>query len=98
MTPSQLFAAIKALFENQELRAILPALAGAFGSLANNPTAINALLQLAQLEAAIIAAQPNILQSELKLIADDLAAAAANVATSIAAKASAPPAAPAPAA
>lgn len=89
MTPSQLFAAIKALFEAKELRAVLVPLSVAAASYANNPTAINGMLQLMNLEQAIIAAQPDILQSELKLIADDIASVAASLSAQAAAKAAA---------
>ena len=86
MTPSQLFAALKTLFETKELHALLQPLATAAFNFASNPTAMNGVLQLDTFLAALIAAQPDILQSELKLIATDLAAAAGNAQTAIVAK------------
>jgi hypothetical protein len=96
MTPSQLFAAVKALFESKELQALLMPLANAASNVANNPTGINVLLQLDMFFGALIAAQPGIVQSELQLIAADLSAAAAAVSSGITAKAAAAVAAAAP--
>jgi hypothetical protein len=82
MTPSQIFAAIAALFRQKELQALLGPLSTAAANIAKNPTAINSVMQLTEFFVAFVAAQPNIAQAELQLIANDIAASAAAAANS----------------
>ena len=69
MTLSQIIASLIAIAKADAAKEALPALAAFFTSFSSNPTAINMVAQLAQLEVSLLAALPGIEQDVLKELA-----------------------------
>lgn len=76
MNLSAIFSSLVAIAKADAAKAILPSLAAFFNSIATNPTEINIVAQLAQLQVSVMAALPGIAQDELKAIASLLSAEA----------------------
>jgi hypothetical protein len=66
MNPSQLFAALIAFVKADILKAALPPVINFLTAVQGNPTPINVTAQLGLLNAALIAALPNLAQSEIQ--------------------------------
>lgn len=69
MNLSAIIAALVAVAKADAAKGLLPVLATFFNSVATNPTEINFVVQLSQLQVAVLAALPGIAQDELKTIA-----------------------------
>lgn len=65
MTPSQIFEALLTLTKDEELVALIPPALTFLNSVTKNTNPLNAVLQANILKDQIVAAQPNIAQSEL---------------------------------
>jgi glycerol-3-phosphate responsive antiterminator len=80
MNLSELISNLIAAARSDLNKAALPALAAFFNSIATDTTAINITVQLAKLNADLIAALPGIERSILAGIAKEMSAAAAAIA------------------
>lgn len=69
MNLASIISSLVAVAKADAAKAVLPALAAFFNSVATNPTEINFVAQLAQLQVAVISALPGIAQDELKALA-----------------------------
>ena len=73
------FSTLWSGIKTAEAKAVLPILANTATNVANNPTELNLLAQMASAAAQIEAAQPAILQAELQSVAGMLQQVAASV-------------------
>lgn len=80
MNLAQIFQMIVQVAKNDATKSILPHVSAFLNSVASNPTAINFVAQLAQLQAQILADLPAIEQDILKQIATTVATEAAALA------------------
>jgi hypothetical protein len=75
----QALDAIWTVAKTDELQVVVPAVVKFLTSVANNPTAINAVASFAQLQVTVLASQPNIEQAVLLQMATTLSSAASSL-------------------